>query len=70
MTPEFLLVDLANNNDRLAEDNQSILDNALEKVQQFNATKLKHAVKNYGTLKTQRLFMPVLNNPHELSYAG
>ena len=70
VTPEFLLVDLVNNIDRLAEDNQSILDNALEKAQQFDATKLKHAVKNYGTLKTQRLFMAVLNSPHELSYAG
>ena len=29
-----------------------------------------HAVKNYGTLKIQRFFMPVLNFPHELSYAG
>jgi hypothetical protein len=70
ITPEFLLVDLVNNIDRLAEDNQSILDNALEKAQQFDATKLKHAVKNYGTLKTQRLFMPVLNSPHKISYAG
>ena len=66
VTPEFLLVDLVNNIDRLAEDNQSILDNALEKAPQFDATKLKHAVKNYGTLKTQRLFMPVLNNSHNL----
>jgi hypothetical protein len=70
VTPEFLLVDLVNNIDRLAEDNQSILDNALEKAKQFNATKLKHAVKNYGTLKTQKLFMPMLYNSHELSYAG
>jgi hypothetical protein len=59
-TPEFLLVDLVNNIDRLAEDNRSILDKALEKAQQFNATKLKHAVKNYGTLKTQRLFTQTL----------
>jgi hypothetical protein len=59
-TPEFLLVDLVNNIDRLAEDNRSILDKPLEKAQQFNATKLKHAVKNYGTLKTQRLFTQAL----------
>ncbi len=70
VTPEFLLVDLVNNIDRLAEDNQSILDNALRKAQQFNVPKLKYAVKNYGTIKTQRLFMPVLNNSHDLSYAS
>jgi hypothetical protein len=70
VTPEFLLVDLVNNIDRLAEDNQSILDKALGKAQQFDGAKMKHAVKNYGTLKTQRLFMPVLNNSHGLSYAG
>lgn len=60
-TPEFLLVDLVNNIDRLAEDHQSILDNALKKAKQFDAAKLKHAVKNYGTIKTQRLLMSVLN---------
>jgi len=70
VTPEFLLVDLVNNIDRLAEDNQSILGNALDKARQFDAIKLKYAVKNYGNLRTQRLFMPVLNNSHTLSYAG
>jgi hypothetical protein len=70
VTPEFLLVDLVNNIDRLAEDNQSILYKALGKAQQLDGAKLKHAVKNYGTLKTQRLFMPVLNNSHEISYAS
>jgi hypothetical protein len=70
VTPEFLLVDLVNNIDRLAEDNPSILEKALEKARQFDASKLKHAAKNYGTLKTQRIFMPVLNNSHGLFYAG
>jgi len=59
-TPEFLLVDLINIIDRLAEDNQSILGNTLEKAKQFDAAKLKHALKNYGTIKTQRLFLPVI----------
>jgi hypothetical protein len=59
-TPEFLLVDLVNNIDRLVEESQSILDNALERAKQFDAAKLKYAVKNYGTIKTQRLFTPVI----------
>lgn len=70
VTREFLLVDLVNNIDRLAEDNQSILDNALEKARQFDSIKLKHAVKNYGNLKTQRLLMSVLNDSDKLSYAS
>jgi hypothetical protein len=57
---------LVNNIDRLAEDNQSILDNALEKAPQFNAAKLKHAVNNYGTIKTQRLVMPFIDTTAKL----
>lgn len=54
-TPEFLLVDLVNNIDRLAEDNQSILDNTLEKAKQFDAAKLKHAVEELRNDKNTKI---------------
>jgi hypothetical protein len=61
ITPEFLLVDLVNNIDRLAEDNSAILGKAFSKAQQLNASKLKKAITDYGNTKTKKLLAPALN---------
>lgn len=58
-TPEFLLVDLVNNLDKLAEDEQAILTNILNKAQQMNQKKLKHAVNSYGNVRAKKFFKPV-----------
>ncbi|UKJ09241.1 DUF6088 family protein [Solitalea lacus] len=59
-TPEFLLVDLVNNIETLAEDQEKVLKNVLFKVESMNAKKLKHSVLEYGSLKAKKLFGPLI----------
>lgn len=56
VTPEFLVVDLVNNVDTLAEDKTMVLGKVAEKVQQMDLKKLAKAVKEYGSARTQKLF--------------
>jgi hypothetical protein len=60
MTQEFLLVDLANNLDELAEDRDEVLNKLLAKASQMPSQKLKHAVLRYGSMKTKKLLKSVL----------
>ncbi len=61
LTPEFLLVDLAGNLDRLAEDQQRLKNNVLSKADSMNKTELRHALDHYGNCKAKRLLAPILN---------
>lgn len=61
VTEEFLLVDLANNLDNLAEDRNEILNKLLAKASQMPGKKLKRAVMEYGNIKTKKLFKSVIN---------
>ncbi|MFW8567247.1 hypothetical protein [Orrella sp. 11846] len=56
LTPEFLLVDLLNNLDELAEDREAILHRAQIKLSSFDAARLRQAVKNYGSMVTRKRF--------------
>jgi len=56
VTPEFLMVDLVNNVDTLAENKTMVLSKVADKVQQMDRKKLARAVKEYGTSRTQKLF--------------
>jgi hypothetical protein len=60
LTPEFILVDLAGNLERLAEDQQQVKNNVLSKVGSMNKTKLRHALDYYGNGKAKRLLASVL----------
>ena len=60
ITSEFLLVDLLNNLDQLAEDSQVILSKVQLKVQTMDAKKMKKAVQDYATVKTKKLLEPTL----------
>jgi hypothetical protein len=60
LTQEFLLVDLANNLDGLAEDREEVLNKLLVKASQLSSQKLKSAVTRYGSLRTRKLFRAVL----------
>lgn len=62
VTEEFLLVDLANNIDNLAEDRNEVLNKLFAKASQMPNKKLKQAVTAYGTIKTKKLFKSVINN--------
>ena len=62
LSAEFLLVDLVNNLDSLAEDTVSVLDSVKERVKHFDLVSFTKAVKEYGASKTRCFFADVLND--------
>ena len=65
LTPEFLMVDVVNNLESLAEDKSEVLKKVADKVEVMDKKKLKHSVVEYGSVKTKKLFAPLLQ-PHTL----
>ena len=61
-TPEFLLVDLLNNLNNVAEDPMFLMKNVEEKVKEMDPKKLKKAVKEYGGARAKSFFTPLLKN--------
>jgi hypothetical protein len=59
-TPEFWLVDLVDNLDRLAEDKTRVLDNVTRKLDHMDKKALKKAVHRYGNVGTKKIFAPLL----------
>jgi hypothetical protein len=64
---EYLLVDLLNNLDNLAEDQTQAMDKLPNNVRSFNADALMKATQQYGTGKTKRILKSILRNA--LQYA-
>ncbi|MCF1714178.1 hypothetical protein L0U88_06020 [Flavihumibacter sp. RY-1] len=60
VTEEFLLVDLINNLNQLAENGEEISIRAAEKAKEMDGPKLRAAVKKYGNVRTQKLFSTYL----------
>ena len=56
---EFLLVDLVNNVDALAEDRNEVLQNVFSKAKSMDKRKLKYSVNAYGGVKAKKLFAPL-----------
>src|SRR3990167_4346601 len=54
LSPEFLLVDLVNNMERLAEDKDQILNNVRKKALSMNPKTLSSAVLHYGGIHTRK----------------
>ncbi|WP_119389735.1 hypothetical protein [Taklimakanibacter lacteus] len=64
-TEEFLLVDLVNNLNQLAESRQEVLAQVKKRATtSFDVPRLKRAARNYGNVKTQKFFADALNAPH------
>lgn len=63
-TPEFLLVDLVNNLDQLAEDRDKVLQKVKNKMHTMNPQKLKRALREYGNAKTKKILNPTLAFTH------
>lgn len=59
LTEEFLLVDLVNNLDMLAEDKSAVLEKVRQKVRSMDTRKLTRAVSKYGSAKTQKILKPL-----------
>ena len=68
LTPEFLLVDLVNNLENLAEDRTEVLKNVLVKARTMDLRKLKHSVTAYGNIKSKALFAPLITQNNTDSY--
>jgi hypothetical protein len=60
LTDEFLLVDLVNNVDSLAESRKEVLERVKERAPSFDAPRLERAVRSYGNMRTKRFFTEVL----------
>lgn len=65
VTEEFLLVDLANNLNYLAEDNNDIEDKLLAKASKMPFKGMRQAVLTYGNAKTKKFFKPLLTKKLE-----
>lgn len=55
VTTEYLLVDMLNNLDDLAEDQESVLAAAQRKLADFDQPRLQRALEQYGSAATKRL---------------
>lgn len=63
VTKEFLLVDLVNNLETLAEDPTEVLKNIALKVRTMDTKKLKRFVSQYGNAKAKKILIPLLESP-------
>lgn len=55
-TPEFLLVDMVNNLDQLAEDKTQVLEQVRRKVASMDRRALSNAVRNYAGVRARKFF--------------
>ena len=62
LTSEFLLVDLVNNLDSLAEEPRLVLEKVTNKMKTMDVKKLKRNLSEYGSAKAKRLLTPALEN--------
>lgn len=61
LTTEFLVVDLVNNLDKLAEDTPEVLKKLQTKVKQMDQHKLKTSLEAYGNTRAKRLLSSMIN---------
>ena len=62
LTNEFLLVDLLNNLDALAEDQNKTIRNLPNKIRNFNAVELMIVTQKYGSGNTKKLLKSIFRN--------
>jgi hypothetical protein len=62
VSPAFLLVDLLNNLDALAEDKTEVMHQVLDKARTMEPKAIKLAVSEYGNVRTKKLLSPILEN--------
>lgn len=60
LSKEVLLVNLLHNLDRLPEDKDAILPRALAKAAEMDRGRLTRAMKEFGSVRAERLLAPVL----------
>ena len=61
LSKEFLLVDLVNNLDRLAESREEVLARVKERAASFSRPRLQRAARDYGKVRTKKFFSETLD---------
>jgi len=61
LTREFLLVDLVNNLDQLAESKDDVLARVKERAREVDPSRLKRTAENYGNVRTRHFFAEALD---------
>jgi hypothetical protein len=61
LSKEFLLVDLVNNLDRLAESRDEVLVRVKEQAASLDMPRLQRAAREYGNVRTKRFFSEALH---------
>jgi hypothetical protein len=56
LSPEFLLVDLVNNLDQLAESRGEVLARVKKTAASYEASRLRRAAREYGNMNTRKFF--------------
>lgn len=64
LTREFLLVDLVNNLDKLAEDREQVLARVKERAAHSDRNALKRAAQEYGMVRTKKFFSGILTDAY------
>jgi hypothetical protein len=67
LSREFLLVDLVNNLDRLAESKKEVLARVKEHAASYDVPRLQRAAREYGNVRTKKFFQHALDSqmmPH------
>jgi hypothetical protein len=62
LTSEFLLVDLVNNLERLAEDQLVVMERVKEKAREMDLVTLRKMLNRFGKVRTRKLFNALLTN--------
>lgn len=60
LNKEFLLVDLVNNLDQLAESKDEVLHRIQERVASYSKPRLQRAARDYGNVRTKKFFSKAL----------
>jgi len=60
LTQEFLIIELLNRINELAENREQVLQRLKEKLSEFNPGKLTYAARHYGTLSAQKRLKELL----------
>jgi len=61
LTIEFLLIELVNNLDKIAEERDSILQNIKEKISHLGLEQLQQSLSLYANVSTKKVFAEFLN---------
>lgn len=62
LSNEYLLINLVDNLNKLAEDREKVLKLAKEKAMTMNRSSFMETLKNYGGAKARKFFLPLLEN--------